>query len=39
MTRSAIGLHFGMAANTRVERISVAWPSGIRQVVSIQEKP
>jgi hypothetical protein len=26
-------LHFGLGANTRVDKITVTWPSGIRQVV------
>jgi len=41
-------LHFGLGASARIDRITVAWPSGIRQVVenvpadqvvTIQEKP
>jgi hypothetical protein len=26
-------LHFGLGANTRVDKITVTWPSGIHQVV------
>jgi enediyne biosynthesis protein E4 len=41
-------LHFGLGTNARADRITVTWPSGIRQVmenvaadqvVTIQEKP